>query len=30
MSSLPETDNPSYKAILEALNHLITVVARLR
>ncbi len=30
MSSLPETDNPSYKVILGALNHLITVVARLR
>ncbi|MCA2690816.1 MULTISPECIES: nucleoside triphosphate pyrophosphohydrolase [unclassified Microcystis] len=30
MSSLPETDNPSYKAILAALNHLISVVARLR
>jgi len=30
MSSLPETENPRYKAILAALNHLITVVARLR
>lgn len=30
MSSLPDSENTSYTAILTALNHLITVVARLR